>query len=101
MIGGIGGKVFQREPGRFGALRIVLENALDIDVVVAPAGIQADPARVAIEQRPMQVRFEHANAVGDGGGRDAQFFGGAHEVLVARGGVEESQAIQRWKIGHD
>ena len=65
-----------------------------------PAGVEADAAWVAIEQRGPQVRFQHADAVGDGAGRDAQLLGGAHKILVARGGVKVAQALQRWKFGH-
>ena len=41
-----------------------------------------------------------ADAVADGGGGDAELVGGEGEALVAGGGLEESQAVERWQGSH-
>ena len=51
---------------QFGAAADVLEDALNVAVILASPGVEADAAWVAIEQRGSQVRFQHADAVGDG-----------------------------------
>ena len=73
----------------------VAENALDVGVVLAAAIGEADPAVAAVEQRGAEMGFEHADAVGDGGGGDLQLFGGADEALVPGGGIEEAEAFER------
>ena len=78
----------------------VVEDALDVGVVAAPALVEADPAVEAVEQGGAEMDFEHADAVGDGGGGDAEFLGGAHEALVPGGGIEEAQAIERRQGTH-
>ena len=52
---------------------------------------------VAVEQRHVEMLFQHPDAVGDPGPRDAQLLGGAGEALVAGRGLEEAQAVERWQ----
>ena len=78
----------------------VAEDALDVGVVLATAIGEADPAVAAVEQRGAEMGFEHADAVGDGGGGDLQLVGRAHEALVPGGGIEEAEALERRQGGH-
>ena len=80
----------------FGGLVDVQENAPDrLGVGAAPA-VEAHAAMAPVEQRSPEVVLEHADAVGDGGGGDAEFLGGTHEALVPGGGLEVAQAVQ-WR----
>ena len=73
------------------------EDAPDLFVVGAPAAVETDAARAAVEQRCTEMALQHADAVGDGGQCDLKFLGGAYEVLVPCGSVEEAEAIERWQ----
>ena len=58
----------------------------------APAfGGERHAARVALEQRDAQARFELADVVADRAGREVQFLGGVGEVLVAGGRFERGE----------
>ena len=78
----------------------VAEDALDVGVVLAAALGEADPAVAAVEQRGAEMGFEHADAVGDGGGGDLQLVGRADEALVPGGGIEEAEAVERRQRVH-
>ena len=76
------------------------EDALDVGMVLVAAIVETHRAVVAVEQRGAEMVFEHPDAVGDGGGRDAELLGGAHETLVAGGGIEEAEAVERGQGRH-
>ena len=78
----------------------VAEDALDVGVVLAAAIGEADPPVAAVEQRGAEMGFEHADAVGDGGGGDLQLVGGADEAFVPGGGIEEAEALERRQNVH-
>ena len=67
---------------------------------LAAAAVETDAARAAVEQRCTEMALQHADAVGDGGRCDLKFLGGAYEVLVPCGSVEEAEAIERWQGLH-
>ena len=73
----------------------VAEDALDVGVVLAATVGEADPAVAAVEQRGVEMGFEHADAVRDGGGGDLELVGRADEALVPGGGIEEAEALKR------
>ena len=87
-------------PAAGGGFVDVPENALDVGVVGAAALVEAHAAVAAVEEGRADVLFQHADAVGDGGGGDAELPGGAHEALVAGGGVEEAEAVEGREVGH-
>ena len=76
----------------------VEEDAPNLPVVGAAAAVEEYAALAAFEQCGAEVLLEHADAVGDGGGGDADFLGGAGETLVAPRGLEVAQAIE-WRQG--
>ena len=78
----------------------VQEDALDLFEVGAAAPVEADAARTADEEIGSQMAFEQADAVGDGGGGDADLVRSAGEALVACGGLEEAQAVEGRKRFH-
>ena len=78
----------------------VFEDALDVGVILTAAQGEADAARPTLEERRAQMALEHADPVGDGGGGDAEFLGGAGEALVSCRGVEEAQTVERRKGRH-
>ena len=77
-----------------GRLADVAEDALDLVEVGPAAAVEADAARAADEEGGLEMVFEHADAVGDGGGGDAEFGAGLGEALMAGGGLEEAQAVE-------
>ena len=76
------------------------EDAVDVAEAGLAAVVEGDAAARAVEQGTAEVAFEHADAVGDGGGGDLELLRGAHEALVASGGVKEAQALQRGQRRH-
>ena len=76
------------------------EDAPDLVVVGAPAGVEAHALGAAFEQGNFQMLLQHADAVGDGWGGDAELGPGADEVFVPGGGVEEAEAIEGWEVLH-
>ena len=84
----------------FGGEEELGEDALDVGVVEAAAGVEGDAAMAAVEQGGTEMALEHLDAVCDGGGGDVELFGGAHEALVAGSGVEVSKALEGRKGEH-
>ena len=74
----------------------VVEDSRDIGMQLAAPVVAADRAVEAVEQWSAEVRFEHADAMGDGGRGDAELPRGADEALVPRGSIEEAEAIE-WR----
>ena len=60
----------------------------------ATAPVETHAAGAAREQLSAEVVLERADAVGDGGGGDAEFLAGAQEALVARRDLEKAQGIE-------
>ena len=54
----------------------------------------------AFEELGVEMLLQGADAVGDGGGGDAELLAGQHEALVAGGGLEEAQAVERGRVEH-
>ncbi|ODN65150.1 hypothetical protein BA763_13425 [Burkholderia cenocepacia] len=66
---------------------------------VPHAGVgQAQPLAVAREQLHAELFLERAHLVADRAVRDEQLVGGAREVLVARGGFERANRVQRGEL---
>ena len=84
----------------FGGEEELGEDALDVGVVEAAAGVEGDAAMAAVEQGGTEMALEHLDAVCDGGGGDVELFGSTHEALVAGSGVEVSKALKGRKGGH-
>ena len=71
------------------------EDALHLFQVGLSAVVEAHAAMAAVEQRHVEMLLQEADAVRDGGRRDAKFLGGAGEALLAGRGLEEAQAFER------
>ena len=76
----------------------VEEDAPNLLVVGAATAVEEHAAVAALEESCAEVLLEHADAVGDGGGGDADFLRGARETLVPRRRLEVAQAIE-WRQG--
>ena len=72
----------------------VEEDAPHLFEVGAAAAVEADAASAADKELGSQIVFEQTDAVGDGGGGDAELVCGAGEALVPGGGLEEAQAVE-------
>ena len=83
-----------------GGVADVGEDALDIAEVGPPAPVEPDASSPAFEQGVSEVFLEHADAVGDGGGGDPEFLGGAGKAFEAGGGFEEAEAVERREVRH-
>ena len=84
----------------FGGVVDVEQDAANLRGEGAAAPVESHAADAALEQGGAQVLLQHAHAVGDGGGGDAEFLASAGEALVAGGGLEEAQAVQGRKDFH-
>ena len=78
-----------------GGVAEVGQDAPDLRVIGTSAGIETHAAMTAVEQRDAEMLLQGPDAVGDGGRGDAEFPGGADEVLVPGRGLEEPQAVER------
>ena len=78
-----------------GGVAEVGQDAPDLRVIGTSAGIETHAAMTAVEQRGAEMLLQGPDAVGDGGRGDAEFPGGADEVLVPGRGLEEPQAVER------
>ena len=76
------------------------EYALDLLEIGPAAAPQAHAAAPALEELGAEMLLQGADAVGDGGGGDAELLAGKDEALVPGGGLEESQAFERGKVQH-
>ena len=76
------------------------QDALDLLEIGPAAAVEVDAAPPALEQLGAEMALQGADAVADGGGGDAELLAGQHEALVAGGGLEEAQAVERGKVEH-
>ena len=76
------------------------QDALDLLEIGPAAAVEVDAAAPALEQLGVEMLLQGADAVADGGGGDAELLAGQHEALVAGGGLEEAQAVERGKVEH-
>ena len=81
-----------------GGVGEVGQDALDVGVVLMATLVEVHPTLAADEQRGTEMAFEHADAVGDRGGGDPEFLGGADEALMPGGGIEEAETL-KWRQG--
>ena len=79
-----------------GGVGEVGQDALDVGVVLTATLVEVHPTLAADEQRGTEMAFEHADAVGDRGGGDPEFRGGADEALMPGGGIEEAETL-KWR----
>ena len=84
----------------FAGIPDVGKDALDIAEVGPPPQVEVDTTSSAFEQGVAKVFLEHADAVGNGGGSDPEFLGGAGEALVPCRGVEEAETVERREVRH-
>ena len=78
----------------FGGVTDVEEDALDLQEEGTAAAVEADASGSAGEEVRVEVVLEEADAVGYGGGGDAELAGGMGKALVACGGLEEGEAVE-------
>ena len=76
------------------------EDALHLLEIGPAAAVEVDAAAPSLEQLGAEMLLQGADAVADGGGGDAELLAGQHEALVAGGGLEEAQAVERGKVEH-
>ena len=76
----------------------VEEDAPNLIVVGAATAVEEHAVVAALEESSAEVLFQHADAVGDGGSRDADFLRRASETLVPRRHLEVAQAVE-WRQG--
>ena len=76
------------------------QDALHLLQIGPAAAVEVDAAPPALEQLGAQMLLQGADAVADGGGGDAELLAGQHEALVAGGGLEEAQAVERGQVEH-
>ena len=78
------------------------QDALHLLEIGPAALIEVDTAAPALEQLGVEMLLQGADAVADGGAAagDAELLAGQHEALVAGGGLEEVQAVERGKVEH-
>ena len=76
------------------------EDALHLLEIGPAAAVEVDAAAPALEQRGVEMLLQGADAVADGGGGHPELLAGEHEALVAGGGLEEAQAVERGQVEH-
>ena len=62
------------------------------------ATVEVHAPAPALEELGVEMLLQGADAVADGGGGDLEFLAGEHEALVAGGGLEEAQAVERGQV---
>ena len=77
------------------------QDALHLLQIGPAAAVEVDAAPPALEQLGAEMLLQGADAVADGGGGDAELLAGPHEALVAGGGLEEAQAVERRQGNHE
>ncbi len=65
--------------------------------VRAPSFGDDEALALPIEELEAKLRFERLDLVADRALRHAQLLGGAREALMARGGLESLEGVQRWQ----
>ena len=63
-------------------------------------GVEAHAAAAALEEPCVEMLLQAADALGDGGGGDAELVCGVGEALVTGGGLEEAQVLERRQGQH-
>ena len=76
------------------------QNALHLLEIGLATAIELHAAGAAVEELSVEMLLQGADAVGDGGGGDAEFLPRLGEALVAGGGLEEAQAFERGEVEH-
>ena len=92
---------------RRGVVALLLGDAVDLGqdalhlLEIGPAlGVKAHAAAPSLEQLGVEMLLQGADAVADGGGGNPELLAGQHEALVAGGGLEEAQAVERGQVEH-
>ena len=92
---------------RRGVVALLLGDAVDLGqdalhlLEIGPAlGVEMHAPAPSLEELGVQMLLQGADAVGDGGGGDLELLAGQHEALVAGGGLEEAQAVERGQMEH-
>ena len=89
-----------------GGRALLLGDAVDLGqdalhlLEIGPAlGVKAHAPAPSLEQLGVEMLLQGADAVADGGG-NPELLAGQHEALVAGGGLEEAQAVERGQVEH-
>ena len=76
------------------------QDALHLLEIGPALGVEVHAPAPSLEELGVQMLLQGADAVGDGGGGDLELLAGQHEALVAGGGLEEAQAVERGQMEH-
>ena len=76
------------------------QDALHLLEIGPAAAVEVDAPAPSLELLGVQMLFQGADPVADGGGGDVELLAGQHEALVPGGGLEEAQAFERGKVEH-
>ena len=76
------------------------QDALHLLEIGPAAAVEVDAPAPSLEQLGVQMLFQGADPVADGGGGDVELLAGQHEALVPGGSLEEAQAFERGKVEH-
>ena len=76
------------------------QDALHLLEIGPALGVEMHAPAPSLEELGVQMLLQGADAVGDGGGGDLELLAGQHEALVAGGGLEEAQAVERGQMEH-
>ena len=76
------------------------QDALHLLEIGPAASVEVNAPAPALEELGAQMLLQGADAVANGCSGDAELLAGQHEALVAGGGLEEAQAVERGKVEH-